>query len=136
MIISRPKNENGPASVGALPDRGSTNPGKDIDMNAIRNTMPRPQAPDPLLETIRLYQRGLSDFNAQAVGDVDWSKVADATYGPHLETLSEWDSPASSLEGAVEALRISLTEEDGVYGCDAADRMVKAAYTFLKEAAL
>lgn len=81
---------------------------------------------------IRLYQRGLADFNIQAVGDADWNKVADVTYGPHLSALAEWDQPASSFEGAVEALRISLTEEDGVYGCDAADRMVKAAYDFLK----
>lgn len=135
MIIV-PAKENGPASVGALPDLGSIIPTKDMKMNEVTNTTAGPVAPDPLLQTIRLYQRGLSDFNALAVGDVDWSKIADETYGPHLQTLSEWDTPAATFEGAVEALRISLTEEDGVYGCDAADRMVRAAYAFLKEAAI
>lgn len=135
MIIARPRNEKGPAEAATSPSHGSNStPSKDIDMNEITNTTATAAAPDPLLETIRLYQRGLSDFNAQAVGDVDWSKVADATYAPYLQALTDWDKPAASLEGAVEALRISLTEEDGVYGCDAADRMVKAAYAFLKEA--
>lgn len=137
MIISRPKNENGPATAPTVPSLGSTsNPQMETKMNKQVNITIAPAAPDPLLETIRLYQRGLSDFNAQAVGDVDWSKVADATYAPYLQALTDWDKPAASLEGAVEVLRISLTEEDGVYGCDAADRMVEAAYAFLKEAAL
>lgn len=122
----------GPASVGALPSHGSTNPQKDTGMNETTNTTAMLPAPDPLLEAIRLYQRGLEDFNIQAVPDADWGAVADSTYAPHLAALSEWEQPAASFEGAVEALRISLTEEDGVYGCRAADRMVKAAYDYLK----
>lgn len=123
---------NDPAAIAVAPGHGSTNPGREKEMNEATNTTAAPPAPDPLLETIRAYQRGLADFNVKAVGDADYNLIADATYGPHLSTLTEWDHPAASFEGAVEALRISLTEEDGVYGCDAADRMVKAAYDFLK----
>lgn len=38
MIISRPKNENGPATVAAVPSLGSTNPGKEKEMNEVTNT--------------------------------------------------------------------------------------------------
>lgn len=134
-MIAATQKSKGPATAPTVPGHGpSSIPRKDTEMNERMNITAGAVAPDPLLQTIRLYQRGLLDFNALAVGDIDWSKVADETYGPHLQTLSEWDKPAATFEGAVEALRISLTEEDGVYGCDAADRMVRAAYAFLKEA--
>lgn len=89
---------------------------------------------DPLLSKIREYQRGLDEFNRLA-GDLDndeCNALADRTYGPHLDHLSEWKEPATTFEGAMEALRISLTDDGGVYGCEAAQRMVEAALGYLE----
>lgn len=46
MIIANRKT-NGPASVGALPDRGSINPTKDMKMNSMDNTTAAPAAASP-----------------------------------------------------------------------------------------
>ncbi|MCK8779054.1 hypothetical protein M0654_03550 [Rhizobium sp. NTR19] len=90
--------------------------------------------PDPLLDTIRAYQRGLEDFNRLAGGldNDECSALADITYGPHLDRLTEWNAPATTLEGAMEALRISVSDQGGVYGCEAAERMVLAALGYLE----
>jgi len=45
-MIIMPAKENGPASVGALPDRGSINPGKDMKVNEVTNTTAERAAPD------------------------------------------------------------------------------------------
>lgn len=66
MIIST-KNENGPASVGALPDRGSINPGKDMKMNEATNTT----AEHPW-EAARRLSRELSAVLGQIEG-ADWA---------------------------------------------------------------
>jgi hypothetical protein len=91
-------------------------------------------ATDPLLEAIRLYKRGLAEFNFRTfdVDDDAWDDLVSLTYGPHLDVLTDWDEAAVTAEGAMEALRIALKEEGGVYGCDAADSMVRAAYGYLK----
>lgn len=88
---------------------------------------------DPLLDAIHAYQAGLEDFNRNAPEDDEGSiAYAQVSYIPHLVRLDEWNEPARTREGAIEALRISLTNKGGVYGCEAADRMVQAAIGYLE----
>jgi hypothetical protein len=90
---------------------------------------------DPLLQTIRSYQAGLEDFNENAprngTGDA-LNHYAEGSYGPYLKKLTGWDGPATTKEGAIEALRLALTDDGGVYGCEAADKMIQAALGFLE----
>lgn len=93
---------------------------------------------NPLLQAIRAYKRSLAEFNFRSfdVDDDKWDDLADETYTPHLKTLSSWDQPATTAEEARQALRITLIEDGGVKGCDAAVKaMVSAAYGYLKEIA-
>jgi hypothetical protein len=125
----------GPATVAAVPSHGSTIPGKDTEMNEVTNTTAAPAAPVTLTEAIRLYKRGLAEFNFRTfdVDDDQWDDLVRVTYGPHYEMLSNWDTPATTAEEAFEALQITLTDEGGVYGCEAAvSSMVKAAYGYLR----
>ncbi len=106
-------------------------------MNSSKDTIAPAIAPDPLMAVIHAYKRGLAEFNFKSfdIEDDEWSDLADRTYGPHLATLSNWDKPATTPDSAREALRITLTDQSGIYGCDAAVTcMIKAAYGFLKGA--
>lgn len=90
---------------------------------------------DPILNAIMAYRAGLVEFNRLAAGDHDdkrWSEYAEATFEPWQTILDEWDEPARTREGAIEALRAALSEEDGVYGSDAAERMMRAALGYLE----
>lgn len=88
---------------------------------------------DPLLETINAYLDGLADFNANSPMDDDGANAyAAISYGPPLEKLSQWTEPARTRAGALKALQIAIEDSGGVYGNEAADRMVKAAIGYLK----
>ena len=92
---------------------------------------------DPLLETIRIYQAGLAEFNRLADADPDdkrWHEFEDATFGPPLARLQQWKGPATSMAGAIAALQVALEEKAGVSGTDAETRMVKAALDYLESA--
>ncbi|MBY3058545.1 hypothetical protein HF263_21030 [Rhizobium leguminosarum] len=90
---------------------------------------------DPLLETIRAYQRGLADFERDHPRDDDAGKdaYADATYGPPLARLQQWRGSATSLEGALAALRLCVEDEFAVKGTEAGELMVRAAIGFLEK---
>ncbi|NTE81316.1 hypothetical protein G6M12_07070 [Agrobacterium tumefaciens] len=131
------KKAKGPASAGTLPDHGSiTHPCmRKEEMNEVTNSTASADAPDPLLAAIRSYKRGLAEFNFRTfdVDDDKWNDVAEETYVPHLDTLTEWNEPATSAEAAKQALRLCLKDEGGIMGNDAAVlAMVKAAYGYLK----
>lgn len=89
MIISN-KNENGPASVGALPDRGSTNPQKDTEMNSTDHSTGVEFSPERIEEMKQAaalpwnqWQR-TSDVRAwQPPTNDQWVKAIN----PHLITL-------------------------------------------------
>ncbi|PWE52792.1 hypothetical protein DEM27_28740 [Metarhizobium album] len=90
---------------------------------------------DPLLDVIQAYRAGLIEFDRLADNSPDdsrWKELGAATYEPWQAILDNWDQPARTREGAVEALRASLAAEDGVYGCKAAERMVRAALGYLE----
>jgi hypothetical protein len=86
-----------------------------------------------LLRTISAYQAGLDDFNKTSPEDDHAAAAyAEVSYGPHLDRLNRWDQPAESIAEATEALRISISDNGGVYGCEAADRMVKSALAYIE----
>ncbi len=69
---------------------------------------------DPLLEAIIAYRAGLADFNAHWPDDDDESDAyAQVSYGPPFDVLQEWEGPAKTRRGALEALR--LIAEENIY---------------------
>lgn len=85
-----------------------------------------------LMGTINAYRHALKDFNRNAPDDNEGAEAyADVSYGPYLERLTSWDQPATTHVEAMEALRLSLADADGVYGCPAAQKMVAAALGYL-----
>lgn len=85
---------------------------------------------DPLLEAIDAYLAGLDDFNKNAP-ELDWEAYADRSFEPPLKVLSRWTQPAWTRQGALKALQIAMDDAHGVYGSEAAERMVKAAIGYL-----
>ncbi len=85
---------------------------------------------DPLLEAIDAYLAGLDDFNKNAP-ELDWEAYADRSFEPPLKVLSKWTQPAWTRQGALKALQIAMDDAHGVYGSEAAERMVKAAMGYL-----
>lgn len=85
---------------------------------------------DPLLEAIDAYLAGLDDFNKNAP-ELDWEAYADRSFEPPLKILSRWTQPAWTRQGALKALQIAMDDAHGVYGSEAAERMVKAAMGYL-----
>ena len=86
---------------------------------------------DPLLDLIKAYRQGVTDFYAET-SDQEWEGLSDATYGPHLARIDRWEGPALTREGAIEALRLSIDDVGGVADCDSAQRMVRAALGYLE----
>ncbi len=88
---------------------------------------------DPLVTAINAYLAGLDDFNANApLDDNGANAYAGQSYSPRIQVLNEWDQPATSLQGAILALQIANRDSGGVYGCEAAERMVNAAIGYLE----
>jgi hypothetical protein len=67
---------------------------------------------DPLLDVINTYRKGLADFNAFAHLDDDEATdaYAEVSYMPPMMRLMEWDEPARTKQGAIEALRFAVSE--------------------------
>lgn len=87
---------------------------------------------DPLLEAIDAYLAGLDDFNKNSPEDHDQAQAyAEVSYGPPLEVLCNWTQPAWTRQGALKALQIAMADSNGVYGSEAAERMIRAAMSYL-----
>ena len=107
-------------------------------MNKAIDTTAPAETLEPLLAAIRNYKRGLAEFNFRTfdTDDDKWNELAEVTYVPHLDALTDWDAPATSAEAAKQALRLCLQDEGGIMGNeDAVSAMIKAAYGYLKGAA-
>ena len=71
------------------------------------------QPADPLLDAIHAYRAGLADYNANAPDDNDLADAyVDLSYGPPLEVLDEWEEPATTRRGAIEALKLAIEENE------------------------
>jgi hypothetical protein len=87
-----------------------------------------PVLADPIIDAIKAYRAGLVAFGE--LSDEDYGKVE--TYEPWQQVLDNWSEPARTREGAIEALKAALGDDDGLYGCEGADRMVRAALGYLE----
>lgn len=131
----------GPATAPTVPDHGSTNPGKEKEMNSPNATttlsgtpalpaggeaMPGQAIEYPLLHAIYSYRAAWNAYLAASIIDDD----APQTYKPELARLKTWDKPAVSFIEAEAALRLAM-EEHETGGSDVAPTMVKAVHSWL-----
>ncbi|WCK24130.1 hypothetical protein [Agrobacterium pusense] len=88
---------------------------------------------DPLLDTIKGFREALAAFSAIPVDEITQANedaLVEETYGPWMEKLDNWDEPARSVEGAIEAIKHMQNQE--VF-CDVAGKsMAKAVLAFLE----
>lgn len=90
---------------------------------------------DPLLDAIADYRRGLANFEAlTGVSDQERDAFADISYAPPMAILDEWDRPAATLEGAIEALRMAVDENRDSKGSDMVTSMLYAALAYFDPA--
>ena len=69
---------------------------------------------EPLLRMINAYRAGLEEFNRSCPDDGStevWDTYAQDTWRPFYDALAGWEQPASTLEGAIAALRCAYLEE-------------------------
>lgn len=91
---------------------------------------------DPIITAIRDYHNGVAAFNA--INEEDWDlhagefAVIAKTYGAPLDVLEEWDAPAETIEGAIQALRFAAEEAEQFASSAAVPRMIAAALGYLE----
>ena len=95
-----------------------------------------PASQDPLYMALGNYSCGMNLF--ELIKEADWHKlggedaVIEGTYGAPLKVLENWDQPAASLEGAIEALRFVAKECDMFFSSPTVLPMVLAVLQFLE----
>ena len=91
---------------------------------------------DPVYQAITNYSYGMNLFSL--IAEKDWDKaggeraVIEATYGPPLEVLINWEVPATSREGAIEALTFVSEECKDFFASPTILPMVLAALGYLE----
>jgi hypothetical protein len=94
------------------------------------------EAQDPLLDLVEAFNRGYADFeraSAELPPDEDVDDIADATFGPALAALKAGAlPPATTLAGAVAALRLVVVEADRFGDDDYDVELVRAALRYLE----
>jgi hypothetical protein len=99
--------------------------------NGARTPVHVDAVPDALVSAIEKYRDGLARFNETQFPDSESGAMIGKTYGPPMEALKEWDKPAVTRKGAVEALRLAADEMEQFVGSDVARAMVEAALDYL-----
>ena len=87
-------------------------------------------AADPILDAIQAYRDGSAAYNA-APGEDD--ELIERTYGRPLNVLQNWEQPAQTREGAMEALRIALETEHEFQGEPFTINMLTAALAYFEK---
>ena len=88
---------------------------------------------DPLLDTIKGFRDGLAAFSAipgDQITQENEEGLVEETYGPWQDELDDWDEPARSVEGAIEAIK--LMQEQDVFIDVVGKSMAKAVLSFLE----
>jgi hypothetical protein len=88
---------------------------------------------DPLMDTIEAYRAGLREMNAIPIDDVTFEnedELVAKTYGEPMNRLLQWDQPALTKEGAIEALK--LMDEQNVFTDRVGETMRLAVLRFLE----
>ncbi|GLS18132.1 hypothetical protein GCM10007874_11480 [Labrys miyagiensis] len=93
-----------------------------------------PTQPEPIIALIERYRAGLRFFedHASALGDPEFTALADATYRPPLEELRAWMSPIQTRAGALAALQFcseDMVENDEI---EVIGPLVNAALVYFK----
>ena len=92
---------------------------------------------DPLYVAITNYRKGMSQF--EIIEEADWDKlggedfVVESTYGAPFDVLAEWDQPALTLNGAIEALRFAADECKHFAASPTIEPMIVAALQFFEK---
>lgn len=87
---------------------------------------------DPLLMLIEAYRAGmrefarLPDFASREEEDV----ACENTFAPHSEALKNWSGPATTTQGAVEALKFMIEED--MFNDMAGKPLARAVIAFLE----
>ncbi|PBB21124.1 hypothetical protein [Mesorhizobium sp. WSM4313] len=88
---------------------------------------------DPLIDAIAALRAGLEDFNRNAPEDDDEAEAyAEVSYGPPMAVIEEWERPAASRQGAIEALRLVLDEMSSFAASPTVPPLVAAALAYLE----
>ncbi|WIC86871.1 hypothetical protein A6U93_18535 [Agrobacterium tumefaciens] len=88
---------------------------------------------DPLLDTIKGFRDGLAAFSAipgDQITQENEEGLVEETYGPWQDELDDWDEPARSVEGAIEAIK--LMQQQDVFIDVVGKSMAKAVLSFLE----
>lgn len=87
---------------------------------------------DPLLTKIKDFQAGLERLRSikDTITTENEERLVAETYGPLLDQLTEWDAPAVTLEGAIEALK--LMKQQDVMNDPLGEAMRCAVLSFLE----
>jgi hypothetical protein len=126
----------------SMTQKKMTRPGAMNGLAAAEMTVPKvgvSPTVDPLLDAIRAYHAGMAAYNS--ISSEDWSLyggeevVIEKTYGPPLEAIQQWERPATTRDGAIEALRLALEEASLFSAEDTVSRMLQAAITYFEQAA-
>ncbi len=93
---------------------------------------------DPIIEAIANYEAGNEAYRRHPICDtVEWTDeemeaVVEATYGPPLEALENWDQPVVTKEGAIAALQFLREESRNFYRPGCLVSMLTAALSYLE----
>ena len=94
--------------------------------------------PDPIREAVAAYRQGLADFNAYSGGkditDDDRDAYAAISYAPPLHVLDGWSQPATTLQGALDGIRMAhdeALEDCAPYEPTMIPRLLAAALAYL-----
>jgi hypothetical protein len=89
---------------------------------------------DPLIAAIDAYRAGMAAYDGREEFETQEAEQAAiaATYGPAFEVLENWDQPATTRAGAVEALRLAA-KGHGIVGLDIQQNMIEAALGFFEQ---
>jgi hypothetical protein len=83
---------------------------------------------DPLLDLVQRYEAGMAAFNAAPGEDTE---AIEATYGPPMAEIIDHCPPATTLPGALAALRVAEAELAHTFS-DMAYPLVAAARAYLE----
>ncbi|CDX28967.1 hypothetical protein MPLSOD_110106 [Mesorhizobium sp. SOD10] len=94
------------------------------------------RTPDPLLDAIAAFRASMADYEKNAPDDSDLADAyAEITYAPAMTVIEDWDQPATSKRGAVEALRLVLEEMASFQASPMVPPLVTAALAYLERGA-
>lgn len=88
---------------------------------------------DSLLEAINAFRAALDDFCRNAPEDDVGSDIyAKASFEPAKRVLDNWDRPATTKRGAIEALRLASEELDAFERSEMMQPLVNAALAYFE----